>query len=61
MNFSQTKVLDLTTEDAKPESVSVVGVGYVMWLEVTMHPSLQISSSNYQANLGFNTEVHKAH
>lgn len=54
-------MLDLSTEDAKPESISVVGVGYVMWLEVTKHPSLQMSSSNYQVNLGFNTEVHKAH
>lgn len=40
MNFSQTKVLDLAAEDAKPESISVVGVGCVMWLEVTEHPSL---------------------
>lgn len=48
-------MLDLATENAKPESISVVMVGRVMWLEVTTHPSLLMSSSLYQANLGFNT------
>jgi len=48
-------VLDLASENAKPESISVVMVGRVMWLEVTRHPPPVMASSLYQADLGFNT------
>lgn len=50
IHFTQTEVLDLTPEDAKPESISEVAVGSVMWLEVSEHPSRLTPSSLYQAS-----------